>query len=263
VRLDGKVAIITGGANGIGAAVVRSFVDAGARVVIADFNEAAGSAMVAELGEGVRFSHGDVLDRDYLIGTVDLALACFGHLDIVVNNAGLATSGGLEETSVEQWDRVLGVNLTAAFVLTKAAIPHLKLRPGASVINTCSISGLAGDYGLFTYNATKAGLLNMTRSLALDYAQSGVRVNAVCPGLIETNMTAALRETPGVINAWMDRIPMRRVGLPEEVAGAYLFLASDLASYITGTMIVADGGLLAQSGSPSPNAYAASAAALP
>lgn len=262
MRLDGKVAIVTGGSGGIGAAVVRAFVDAGAKVVIADFNETTGAEMAAELGDSTRFSLGDVRDADFVQATVDLAIESFGHLDIVVNNAGSGHGGGLEGTSLEDWHRVLDVNLTAAFLLTKAALPHLKARPGASVLNTCSISGIAGDYGLFAYNTTKAGLINMTRSLALDYAQSGIRVNGVCPGLVKTNMTSLLNDLPGGMKIWTDRIPMRRSGTPAEIASAFLFLASDYASYITGTVIVADGGLMAQSGFPSPDDFAAAAAGM-
>lgn len=262
MRLDGKVAIVTGGSSGIGAAVVRAFVDAGARVVIADFNETTGAAMAAELREAARFSHGDVRDEAFIQATVDLAIDVFGHLDIVVNNAGAGAGGGLEGTSLEDWHRVLDVNLTAAFLLIRAALPHLKERPGASVINTSSISGIVGDYGLFAYNTSKAGLLNMTRSLALDYAQSGIRVNGVCPGLVETSMTSLLKDLPGGMDIWTDRIPMRRAAKPQEIAPVFLFLASDLASYITGTMIVADGGLMAQSGFPSPDDFTAAAAGM-
>lgn len=261
MRLDGKVAIVTGGSAGIGGAVTRAFAGAGCKVLIADIDEAASAAMVAELGDAVLFSRCDVRSADDIQAAVDKAAASFGGLDIVVNNAGAGHGGGLEATTIEDWHRVIDTNLTAAFLMIKAALPHLKARPGASVLNTSSVSGIRGDYGLFVYNATKAGLANMTRSLALDLAREGIRVNAVCPGLIETNMTAALKSLPGGLDLWSGRIPMRRPGTPAEAAAAFLFLASDLASYITGSLLVVDGGLTAQSSFPSPDDMMAAAGA--
>lgn len=261
MRLDGKVAIVTGGSAGIGGAVTRAFAAAGCKVVIADFDDAASTAMVEELGETVLFSHCDVRDAGDIQAAVDMAVTRFGGLDIVVNNAGAGHGGGLEGTTIEDWHRVMDTNLTAAFLMMKAALPHLKARPGASVLNTSSVSGIRGDYGLFVYNTTKAGLANMTRSLALDLAKDGIRVNAVCPGLIETKMTSALKTFPGGLELWTNRIPMRRQGTPDEAAAAFLFLASDLASYVTGSLLVVDGGLTAQSGFPSPDDFMAAAGA--
>lgn len=262
MRLDGKVAIVTGGSAGIGAAVTQMYVDAGAQVIVADIDDANGNAVAERIGGSVRYAHCDVRSPDDIQAVVDLAVESFGGLDIVVNNAGAGHGGGLEGTTVEDWHRIVDVNLTATFLMMKAALPHLRARPGASVINTCSVSSLGGDYGLFVYNATKAGLANLTRSLAMDLATDGIRVNAVCPGLIaDTNMTSALNDFPGGLDIWTKRIPMRRPGVATEAAGAFLFLASDLASYVTGSLLVVDGGLTAQTGFPAPDDFAAAFAA--
>ena len=216
---------------------------------------------VSRRGDAARYAHCDVRSAADVQSAIDLATASFGGLNIVVNNAGTGHGGGLEGTSLEDWHRVIDVNLTATFLMTKAAAPHLRSAGGGSVINTSSVSGLGGDYGLFSYNASKAGLANMTRSLALDLAKDNVRVNAVCPGLIaDTNMTSQLRDLPGGLDLWSSRIPMRRPGTVTEAAGPFLFLASDLASYVTGALLVVDGGLTAQSGFPSPDDFAKASA---
>jgi meso-butanediol dehydrogenase/(S,S)-butanediol dehydrogenase/diacetyl reductase len=254
MRFENKVAIITGGAAGIGAALARLLVAEGGRVVAADLNEDMGAALAAELGENARFVRCDVTKQDDVTRLLDVTLKSFGRLDLLFNNAGKGHINDVTTLDAAAWHDLLDTNLTSAFLLTKAALPHLKASGNASIVNTCSVSGLAGDYGMFAYNAAKAGLINFTRALALDHAKHKIRVNAVCPGVIgDTVMTAHLRSSPQGLAPWNASIPMGRTGRATEVAEVLAFVASDAASYMTGSVLVVDGGLTAHTGMPIPS----------
>lgn len=248
-RFQDRVAIITGGASGIGAATARLMSAEGAKIVLADLNAESGAAMVAELGaEKTRFVACDVSRQADIEALVAETMKTFGQIDILFNNAGIGSFGTSVEMEAAQWEQVIAVDLHSVFYACHAAIPHMK--PGSTIVNTASISGLGGDYRFAAYNAAKGAVINYTRSLAMDHARDGIRVNALCPGLIDTPITAATKEIPGLIEDWVSRIPMGRAAQPEEMAEVVAFLASDAASYVTGTIMVADGGTTACTGQP-------------
>lgn len=253
MRFDNKVAIITGGAAGIGAALARIITTEGGRVVIADVTESSGQALAAELGEAACFVHCDITQPKAVASLLDTTLQRFGRLDALFNNAGKGHIDQVTSFEIDAWRDIVDTNLTSAFLLSKEALPHLKRSGKGCIVNTCSVSGIAGDYGMFAYNAAKAGLINFTRALALDYAKDNIRVNAVCPGVIgDTVMTAHLRSLPQGLAPWNARIPMGRTGKATEVAEVLAFVASDAASYMTGSVLVVDGGLTAHTGMPVP-----------
>ena len=255
-----KTAIVTGGASGMGAALVRLVLEAGGEVVIADLDEAGGSRLAAEYGKAARFIRADITDIGDCVRATELAMRAFGRINVLFNNAGKGGLGDVLATPHENWDRMIEINLSGAFRMTKAAIPLLKEAGGGAIVNTCSVSGIAGDYAMIAYNTAKAGLINFTRCLALDHASDNIRANAVCPGIIETAMTSELPKGPGGIPLWERKIPMRRLGRAVEVAQAMAFAGSDLASYMTGAVLVVDGGLLTHTGMPTPDDFAAAAA---
>lgn len=258
VNFEGKVAIVTGGASGMGAAVAQLVVSAGGRVVVADIDEAKGVGLAEKLGSGARFVRTDVSRGEDAQGLAAGTLEAFGRIDILFNNAGRSSLADATALEIAEWRQVIDVNLTSAYLVSKAVLPHMIHLGGGSIVNTCSVSGLAGDYGMLVYNVSKAGLINLTRCLALDHAKHRIRVNAVCPGVIaDTAMAAKLPEGPGGLAVWNARIPMRRTGLALEVARVMAFVASDLASYMTGSVIVVDGGLTAHTGMPTPDDFAA------
>lgn len=247
----GKVAIVTAGASGIGAATARLLAGRGGRVVIADIDDAGGEAVARTLGDAAHFVACDVADIARAEAAIEAAVTRFGKLDCLFNNAGRATLSTVPDTDPADWKTVVDITLNSVFYLSRAAIPHLKAGGGGAIVNTASVSGLSGDYMMAAYNAAKGGVLNLTRAMALDHADDHIRVNAVCPGLIwDTAMTQHLGSLPGGWDPWKASIPMRRGGAAEEVARAMLFLASDEASYITGASLVVDGGLTAQTGFP-------------
>ena len=247
---SGRVAVLTGAASGIGAATARLLTSLGAQVVIADLNETAGEALAQELGELAVFQRCDVSRPQDLGALMESAWARFGRLDMLVNNAGIgAEIGRTPEISAAHWDRTIAINLSSVFHGCKAAIPLMRKNGGGAIVNTASISGLAADYGFGAYNASKAGVINFTRTLAIDHASEGIRVNAICPGLISTPLTAAIESTP-LKTLWARNIPLGRSGRPEEIAPVIAFLLSDAASYMTGSIVVADGGALAATGQP-------------
>jgi 3alpha(or 20beta)-hydroxysteroid dehydrogenase len=248
-RLAGKVAVITGAARGQGEATARAFADEGCRVVLGDLLDERGSKAAAELGAVARYEHLDVTSEQDWQHVVAAALDAFGRLDILVNNAGILSRVPTLELGVDEFRRVLDVNLVGAFLGTRAVVPAMLETGGGSIINISSVQGMVGRAGTPAYTASKFGLRGLTKTMALELGPLGIRINSVHPGGVDTEM---VREPePGVVydTATLDRghagIAIPRVGQPRDVALTTLFLASDEAGYITGTEVVVDGGLLA------------------
>lgn len=256
-RLEGKVAVITGGASGIGAATVRLFVAEGANVVIADLQAEVAEGLAAELGGAALAVACNVAREADVKRAIDAAVERFGQLDILFNNAGFGgIQGPLEETSVDEYDMTMDVLLKSVFLGTKHAAPHLRARGGGAIVNTASVCAFEAGIGNQLYTVAKAGVAMMTKTAALEMAEYNVRVNAVCPGYIATPLAAgrprsqhgeeeveaALERLRSRVN---DRQPLGRAGEPEDIARAVLFLASDDAEWVTGQTLVVDGGLLA------------------
>jgi meso-butanediol dehydrogenase/(S,S)-butanediol dehydrogenase/diacetyl reductase len=250
MRFQGRTAVITGGASGIGAASARRFHREGASVVIADVDDARGTALAAELGARAVYHKTDVADWSAVDALMTAAIDAFGRIDILFNNAGVGSFAETPDLPVEQWRRVLAIDLDAVFYGSKAAIPHMRKVGGGAIINTASASGMAGDYGFAAYNAAKGGVINYTRACAIDHARENIRVNAVCPGPVETPIFMGITEIPGLPEAWRKTVPAGRFAKAEEIAAVVAFLASDDASYVTGAIVPVDGGLTAHTGQP-------------
>ena len=242
-KFDGKVAIVTGGARGIGAAVVARLAADGAKVMIADI------IAPEQVSDSIAYIQTDATSAEQVAAAVEATRQKWGRLDILVNNAGLGTLAETPDMPEELWDKIFAINTKAIYLFCKYAIPVMRENGGA-IINVASISGMAGDYGMGVYNASKGAVINYTRSLALDCARDGIRVNALCPGLIETAMTELTTARPEDEAAWLAPIPLQRKGQPAEMANVIAFLASDEASYMTGSIVVADGGITAHTGQP-------------
>ena len=244
-RLEGKVAVITGGASGIGRASVRRFATEGARVVVADLDEAGGSALASEVG-GL-FVRADVTDPGDVEAMYDAAVSHFGGLDVCFNNAGISPpeDDSVLTTGLEAWRRVQEVNLTSVFLCCKAGIARLLEHGGGSVINTASFVALLGAAtSQISYTASKGGVLALSRELGVQFARRGVRVNALCPGPVNTPLLEELfAKDPERAARRLVHVPMGRFGEPEEIAAAAAFLASDDASFITASSFVVDGGI--------------------
>jgi 3alpha(or 20beta)-hydroxysteroid dehydrogenase len=243
-RLAGRVALISGGARGMGAAEARLFAAEGASVVIGDVLDREGEAVAVELGERAAYVHLDVRVPEQWMLAVDAAVTRFGGLDVLVNNAGIAEMYPLADYPVEAWQRIIDINLSGVFYGMREAVPALRRgTPGhtghASIVNISSIDGLGGSPQMAGYVAAKFGVRGLTKAAALEYAREGIRVNSVHPGLIETPMTDG-------IPASSLSIPMGRAAQPEEVAKLVLFLASDESSYCTGAEFTVDGGMMSQ-----------------
>jgi len=247
MRLDGKVAVVTGGASGIGLATVKRMAAENAKVLLADYAKQGAEVATAMKAEGydVEFCHVDVSNEEQVAAMVARAVELWGRLDIIVANAGIGSLGKADELTAQAWNQVIGINLTGVFFCAKHAIAAMRKSGGGSIINTASILGHVGFPGATAYAAAKAGVVNLTRTMAVDYAKEKIRVNAICPGFIETPMVQNGLTADQL--QWIAGLhPMGRLGKPEEIANAILFLASDEASFVTGTSLLADGGYTAQ-----------------
>ncbi len=249
MRLQGKVAIITGGAHGMGESEALIFAREGAAVVVADVDQGAGEQVAAKItgnGGRARFARLDVTDERGWQDVIRDTVAAYGRLDILVNNAGVSGSSDPDITSSQAWDLIMGVNAKGVFLGMKHAVPAMRQGGGGAIVNISSISGFVGQDRLhMAYNASKGAVRIMTKSAAVQHARDGIRVNSVHPGFMPPMRTSKVSADPAWRKPFLDAVPLRREGRVEEVAHAVLFLASDEASYITGTELVVDGGFLA------------------
>jgi NAD(P)-dependent dehydrogenase (short-subunit alcohol dehydrogenase family) len=249
-RLDGRRALVTGGARGLGRVIAGALAEAGADVAITSRDAAGGTAAAAEIAQATgRRCAGFSVDVTSAAGIGRLVLeleGSFGPIDILVNNAGVNIRGAVEELSEADWDAVIDTNLKAPFLCARAFGPGMRARGWGRVINLGSILGVVGMPGRAPYASSKAGVINLTRVLALEWASSGVTVNAICPGPFGTDMNRQLLNDPVKYEAFVQKIPMGRWGELHEIAGSAVFLASDAASYVTGTALFVDGGWTAQ-----------------
>jgi NAD(P)-dependent dehydrogenase (short-subunit alcohol dehydrogenase family) len=251
--LDGKTAVITGGASGIGEATARLFVAEGCLVLIADIQDEKGERLAEELGGGSLYLHTDVRREADVEAAVSLAVEAFGRLDCMFNNAGISGAAGpVESVSVECFDETVGVLLRGVFLGIKHAAPFMKRQGSGSIINTASVAGLRAGYGNHIYSAAKAAVVHLTRSVAMELGESGVRVNCICPGFIATPMIGRARglsveeadkAVERIKTLFAETQPIRRSGLPEDVARAALWLASDDSSFVNGHALFVDGGV--------------------
>ena len=249
-RLENKVALISGGSRGMGAAEAKMFAAEGAHVVIADILEDEGrktASKIAETGARCLFTNLDVLKASDWESAISTVTSAFGKLDILVNNAGVTSRMMLLETSEPEWDRVMDINTKGTFLGIKTAIPAMKYSGGGSIVNISSQMGLVGaDYISPQYQASKGAVRILTKSVAIQYASDNIRCNSIHPAPIETDMTADIRDDADSFQDMLRRIPMGRYGNPEEGAYAVLYLASDESSFVTGSEVVVDGGWTAQ-----------------
>jgi NAD(P)-dependent dehydrogenase (short-subunit alcohol dehydrogenase family) len=253
---DGKVVIVTGGAQGMGRATALAFAREGARVAVADVDDVAGHAILEELheanGHGL-YVKADISQSEACRQVVDEAVETFGGVDVLFNNVGIQPAesyANAEHTSEAVWDRILDVNLKSYFLMAKYTLPELRKRGGGVIINNASVQGLQSMKGVPAYAASKGGVLSLTRQLALDYASEGIRVLAICPGTIDTEMVrASARLEPDGVEAALARYgrshPLGRIGTGQDIANVVLFLASDKASFMTGEYVCVDGGYMA------------------
>ena len=248
--LSGKVGLVTGSTTGIGEASARAFAKAGATIMLHGRNAERGAAVLAELqaaGTEADLAIGDVADPAFCQSLVDQCVERFGRIDVLVNNAGILPEGSAPDTTNETWMSCMQVNVNAVFMLSRAAVGHMVKQGGGNIVNVSSEWGLNGEQGFVAYCTSKAAVMQMTRCMALDHAAQGIRINAVCPGEIHTQMVDEWLASKGGdpvenLAGLAAGIPMRRVAQPAEVAACVLFLASDASSYVTGTNLTVDGG---------------------
>jgi NAD(P)-dependent dehydrogenase (short-subunit alcohol dehydrogenase family) len=250
MRLKDKIAVITGAGSGIGRATAKRFAREGAKVVASDiFIEGCQETvnMITSMGGEAIMVKADVSKADQIQAMVKTTLDNYGQINILFNNAGIELSASITETREEDWDRVMSTNLKGIFLCSKYAIPEMIKAGGGSIINTASIAGLVGFDNLAAYNTSKGGVITLTKNMALDYAQYNIRVNCICPGVIETSMIERLIEIWGgdpeaTKQSFVALTPIGRLGTPEDIANAALFLASEESSFVTGSALVVDGG---------------------
>lgn len=247
----GKTVLVTGGSSGIGAATVKAFAAAGARVLSTGRDTARGTRVCAETGSKAEFVAGDLADPRFCESLVPETVKRFGRLDVLVNNAGALYRTAPVDTSAAQWREMFAVNVDAPFILSSAAVRQMRVQGGGAIVNVASELAVVGGKGIGSYAATKGAVALLTRSMALDHAEEGIRVNAVCPGEILTPMleNSVLQRGMTVedgVALLARHVPMKRVAKPEEIAATILFLASDAASFVTGALLAADGGSTAR-----------------
>jgi len=244
MRLVDKVSIITGAGSGIGQATAVKFAHEGAKVAVCDINEAAAHKVAREIndggGEAIHF-HVDVTDKDSIARMVEGVMARWGRIDTLVNNAGIVQDAQLKKMTEDQFDRVIDVNLKGVYNCTKAVVDIMLHQHSGCILNASSIVGLHGNFGQTNYAATKFGVIGMMKTWARELGKKGIRANAICPGFIETPILKTMPQK--VIQMMEDKVPMGRLGRPEEIANTYAWLASDEASYINGAVIEVSGGV--------------------
>ena len=239
-RLENKIAIITGGGRGIGKAITHRYLDEGATVIIAELNEQFGKETADSIGG--HFVKTDISDEDSVSSLFKYVKTKFSRLDILVNNAGILQDSTLKKMDSNQFDSVINVNLRGTYLCGKAAADIMVKQRSGVIINAASVVAHNGNFGQTNYVASKAGVIGMTKVWARELGRDGIRVNAIAPGFIKTDMTAGMPEK--IVRMMGNKVPLKRWGKPEDVANAYTFLASDLASYITGTVLNVDGGVV-------------------
>ncbi|WP_223700759.1 SDR family NAD(P)-dependent oxidoreductase [Sutcliffiella deserti] len=244
MRLAGKVAIITGAANGLGLEAARVFLREGAKVALVDYDATAGEQRTAELqSEGeVAFYQVDVSNQAQVVEMVGMVKERFGKIDILINNAGITRDNMLLKMSSEDFQKVMDINVNGVFNCTQAVVPHMLENGKGKIISTSSVSGVYGNVGQTNYAASKAAVVGMTKSWAKEFGRKGINVNAVVPGFVETSMVATVPEK--VIQGLLQVIPLQRLGKPSDIANAYLYLASDESDYVNGTALHVDGGIM-------------------
>ena len=249
-RFKDKIVIVTGAASGIGAATARRFSAEGAQVALVDRDKPSLEAVTKDLPSDRTTHHVvDVSDSAAVTAMVSEVVARFGGLNVMVNNAGVHAGGAPDKITDDQWRKVMATDVDGVFFGCRAAIPHLTKTRG-SIVNTASVSGTGGDWGMSPYNAAKGAVVNLTRALAMDLGKKGVRVNAICPTLTRTGMTADMMDDEKLLAEFAERIPLGRVCEPEEIAAVIVFLASEDASFMTGANVAVDGGVSASNGQP-------------
>lgn len=249
-RLDGKVALVTGGGSGIGAATCRAFTEQGARVVVADLSEEGGRQVAQDLGDSALFCRTDVTDLASVQSAVASSVEHFGRLDVLVNNAGVGHVGSVQETDANDWNKLIAVNMTGVFHGSRVAVDQmLRQEPaGGVIVNIASVAGMIGIARRFAYCATKGAVIAMTRQVAVDYVKAGIRCNAICPGTVYSPFVEGYVERfhsdtrEETIKELHARQPIGRMGRPDEVADLAVYLASDEAAFMTGSAVVLDGG---------------------
>ena len=249
MRLEGKVALITGAARGQGAAEAKLFAQEGAKVLLADVSDPEGIAVAAEIAEAggdAVYVHLDVTNEAEWDAAVQEAVSSFGKLDVLVNNAGIWRRGHVMETSSEQWDDIMDVNAKGVFLGTKAAIPEMRKAGGGSIVNISSTAGLVGSKTSSAYSASKGAVRIFSKSTAIQYASEGIRANSIHPGPIDTDMGDQVWPDPTSRDASIARTALSRIGTAQDIAYGALYLASDEASFVTGSELVIDGGVTAQ-----------------
>lgn len=243
-RLENKIAVITGGAQGIGKATAVKFINEGATVIIWDVDDSKGNLLATELSQNGKavFIKVNVANINEVEKAVHSTIEQFGRIDILINNAGILRDATLAKMTPEQWQQVIDVNLTGVFNCTKCVAPFMVEKNFGRIINATSVVGIYGNYGQTNYVATKSGVIGMTKVWARELGRKGITVNAIAPGFIATEMVASMPEK--IINMMKEKTPLGRLGTPEDIANGYLFLASDEASFINGAVLSIDGGVI-------------------